>query len=96
MVLERMLENYLQILLFFISIIIVLFTAYGVQVSEVKYYRRGLTLMGFGFALVSIALLTSLLNINSHTTPLYLNIGGYLLVLSGIVLLTWFRRNLGL
>ncbi|WP_086636540.1 hypothetical protein [Methanonatronarchaeum thermophilum] len=91
-----MYETYIELFLFFLSLMIVLFSLYGVQVSEVKYYRRGLTLIGIGFAFVSIGLFINILLTNQENIQLYLTTIGYILVLLGLTLLTWFRKKLGL
>ncbi|WGI16822.1 hypothetical protein [Methanonatronarchaeum sp. AMET-Sl] len=88
--------KYLELSLLLITIIIVLFSVYGVQVSEVKYYRRGLTLIGLGFAFVLTAIFIDILGVNGTEITLYLTIAGYLFVLLGLILLTWFRKKLGL
>ncbi|OKY79035.1 MAG: hypothetical protein BTN85_1541 [Candidatus Methanohalarchaeum thermophilum] len=91
-----MIEKYLKILEIVLPFSITLLAFYGSKVSQVKYYRRGISLVGIGFLLVSLERVSNFYGlINEKNSLVVINIG-YIFIFTGVIILTWFRKKLGL
>jgi|GEM_PF-4489433 len=89
-------ENYISISLFIVSLAIVFLSLYGVRLSEIEYYRKGISFIFMGFIVISIELFLGIINILDAPTLEIFRLIGYLFVLIGILVLTLVRKRLGI
>ncbi|PTD93747.1 hypothetical protein C9439_06785 [archaeon SCG-AAA382B04] len=87
---------YLKLIELSLSLIIALISLYGVKISEVVYYRRGISFIFIGFVTLSIKYLISIIGYSNEMGLKIISLIGLGLVLFGITILTWFRKKLGL
>lgn len=76
--------------------LITVFCLYGAKISEVLYYKRGIFILFVGFLLLTVQSLLSIINYLGDLWIYLINLFGLGLVLSGLIVLTWFRKKLGL
>lgn len=87
---------YLKIGELILSALITLFSLYGAKISEVIYYKRGISLVFIGFLLITLQKTLSVTGYLDAYLMNVINIIGIGFVLVGITILTWFRKKLGL
>lgn len=89
---------YLDYVSAFVLAVLVVTSFYGSWRATVRYYRAGTLLLSVGFLLRLVGYLsprTGYLNLNPEVAN-WLGLGEGVLLLSGILMLTWYRRRLGL
>lgn len=85
-----------KLVLLLLVILASTFALYGAKVSEVKYYQRGISLFAIGFMFIALSVFLSFIE---QTQELWINIVqiiGSTFLLAGVILLTWFRKKLGI
>lgn len=87
---------YTKLALLSLAIVTSIFAFYGAKISEVKYYSRGISFFVIGFLIIALSIFISFFNYPEEFWINIIKIIGGIFVLAGVVVLTWFRKKLGL